>query len=155
MLRTTARSLFKRTAPVMCSGMNLPVTTLTGDEKMLVESVREFAKQKIAPITFQMDEDACMPKDLIDSCFENGLMGIETPSDLGGAGMSFFSSILAIEELARVDPAVSVMVDVQNTLVNNIFFRFANDKVRGEFLRCQVGVTALVPLLGTHLRKGK
>lgn len=134
MLRTTARSLFKRTAPVMCSGIPRPVTTLTDDEKMLVENVREFAKQKIAPITFQMDEDACMPKDLIDSCFENGLMGIETPSDLGGAGMSFFGSILAIEELARVDPAVSVMVDVQNTLVNNIFFRYGNDKVRNEFL---------------------
>jgi short/branched chain acyl-CoA dehydrogenase len=83
---------------------------------MLAESVRKFANETVKPRVLAMDESASMDPAVIKGCFEQGLMGVETPSELGGAGMSFFSSIVVIEELARVDPSVSVMVDVQNTL---------------------------------------
>lgn len=101
---------------------------------MLQKTVRDFALTHVAPRTLKMDEVQKMDKEVIDEAFKAGLMGIETPSDLQGSGMSFFSSILAIEELARIDAAVSVMVDVQNTLVNNIFFRYANDEQRAKYL---------------------
>ena len=61
-------------------------------------------------------------------------MGIEVPAEYGGANAGFFSSILAIEELAKVDPSITVMVDVQNTLVNNIFFKWANDEQKKKYL---------------------
>ena len=117
-----------------CSGIPTPVTHLTEEEKMLVTSVRDFSVSCIKPKVSQMDEDQKMCPELIKECFANGLMGIETPEANGGSGMSFFSSILAIEEIARIDASVSVMVDVQNTLVNNIFFRYANDAQRDQFL---------------------
>lgn len=101
---------------------------------MLQNSVREFANTVVKPRSLAMDEAAKMEPIVIQEAFKAGIMGIEVPSDLSGSGMSFFSSILAIEELARVDPAVSVMVDVQNTLVNNIFFRYANDAQRKKYL---------------------
>eukprot|EP00758_Cryptobia_borreli_P018440 Tbor_TRINITY_DN686_c0_g1::TRINITY_DN686_c0_g1_i1::g.1537::m.1537/K09478/ACADSB; short/branched chain acyl-CoA dehydrogenase len=134
MLRRSCTSLFQRTVPSLCCALPTPLTYLTDTEKMLVSSVKEFANQKIRPISARMDEEGSMDKDLIKECFSAGFMGIETPEEQSGSGMSFFSSILAIEELAKVDPAVSVMVDVQNTLVNNIFFRFANDELKKQFL---------------------
>lgn len=110
-----------------------PCTLLSEEEIALQSSVRDFA-QGFKPKVAEMDENMKMCPELIKSCFDNGLMGIETSTELGGSGFSFFGSILAIEELARVDPAVSVMVDVQNTLVNNIFFNFGNDFVKQKYL---------------------
>lgn len=113
----------------------LPVTTLTEDEQMLVQSVRDFAQKRIKPKVLEMDEAQTMDPDLIKEAFAQGLMGIEVPTKYaGGSGMSFFASVLAIEELARVDAAFSVMIDVQNTLVNNIFFNFANEDQRAKYL---------------------
>lgn len=137
MFRRTALSLVGRVTPVLRCAATLvptPCTLLTDEEKALQESVRQFALTHVAPRTLRMDEAQKMDKELIDEAFKAGLMGIETPSELQGCGMSFFSSILAIEELARIDAAVSVMVDVQNTLVNNIFFRYANEEQRAKYL---------------------
>lgn len=111
-----------------------PVTYLTSDERMLIESVRSYSLQHIVPRSRQMDEEGKMDPAVLKEAFANGLMSIETPVELSGGGMSFFSSVLAIEELARHDPAVSVTVDVQNTLVNNIFFRYANDEQKAKYL---------------------
>ena len=111
-----------------------PCTTLTDDERALQASVRQFALTHVAPVARQMDEESTLPKGLLPEAFKAGLMGIETPAEFGGAGMSFFSSILAIEELARVDAGFSGMIDVQNTLINNIFFRYANDAQRVKYL---------------------
>lgn len=116
------------------SSVPTPCTLLTDDEKALVSSVRDFAQKNIKPHVLRMDEAAKMDATLIEGCFANGFMGIETPAELGGTGASFFSSILAIEELAKIDPSVSVFVDVQNTLVNNIFFRYANEEQKKKFL---------------------
>jgi len=94
------------------------LTQLTEEEVMLRDTVRKFALDHVAPHVQAMDRDAKMRPEIVQQCFEAGLMGIETPEELDGAGMSFFSSIVVIEELARIDPSVSVMVDVQNTLAN-------------------------------------
>eukprot|EP00998_Keelungia_sp_KM082_P004050 NODE_1509_length_1312_cov_237.318987_g1496_i0.p1 GENE.NODE_1509_length_1312_cov_237.318987_g1496_i0~~NODE_1509_length_1312_cov_237.318987_g1496_i0.p1 ORF type:complete len:425 (+),score=110.27 NODE_1509_length_1312_cov_237.318987_g1496_i0:69-1277(+) len=106
---------------------------LTETETSLVNSVRDFAGSFRNQV-MDWDRAAAMPQSFIDSCFEQGLMGIETAEKYDGADMGFFSSILVIEELAKVDPSVSVMVDVQNTLVNNIFFRFANEEQKTKYL---------------------
>lgn len=83
-----------------------PVTVLSDDEQALREAVRHFAQTVVKPRVLSMDESATMAPDVIKGCFDQGLMGIETAQDQGGAGMSFFSSCLVIEELAKVDPSV-------------------------------------------------
>jgi alkylation response protein AidB-like acyl-CoA dehydrogenase len=80
-----------------------------------------------------MDREAKMPRELIDACFELGLMGIEIPDQYGGAGATFFMSILAVEELARVDPSLAVVVDVQNTLVNNALLRWGSEDQKSRY----------------------
>jgi alkylation response protein AidB-like acyl-CoA dehydrogenase len=81
-----------------------------------------------------MDETAQMDRALIDSCFELGLMGIEVPETWGGASSSFFTAVLVVEELSRIDPSVGVLVDVQNTLVNNCLLRYATESLKAEYL---------------------
>eukprot|EP01061_Rhynchopus_euleeides_P027258 TRINITY_DN44376_c0_g1_i1.p2 TRINITY_DN44376_c0_g1~~TRINITY_DN44376_c0_g1_i1.p2 ORF type:complete len:427 (+),score=204.08 TRINITY_DN44376_c0_g1_i1:103-1281(+) len=106
----------------------------TEDEKALQDMVSAFAQQVVGPKVPEMDETQKMCPDVIKQCFEQGLMGIDVESDLGGAGLGLFGSVLVIEELAKVDPSVSVMVDVQNTLVNNTFKNYANDAHKKEYL---------------------
>jgi alkylation response protein AidB-like acyl-CoA dehydrogenase len=101
-----------------------PLTTLTEEETMLRDTVRQFAQQEIAPRVRAMDEAQKLDADLLRQMFELGLMAIEAPPELGGAGASFFSAVLAVEEIARVDPAVAVIVDVQNTLAVNALLRW-------------------------------
>ncbi len=101
-----------------------PLTTLTEEETMLRDTVRQFAQQEIAPRVRAMDEAQKLDPDILRQMFELGLMAIEAPMELGGAGASFFSAVLAVEEIARVDPAVAVMVDVQNTLAVNALLRW-------------------------------
>jgi alkylation response protein AidB-like acyl-CoA dehydrogenase len=103
-----------------------PLTSLTNDEQLFFSEVEKFARTRIGPKVLEMDEAEKMDPGLLSEMFEMGLMGIEAPTDLGGAGGSFMMAILAIEALAKVDPSVSVICDVQNTLVNNIFMRYAN-----------------------------
>jgi alkylation response protein AidB-like acyl-CoA dehydrogenase len=109
------------------------LTVLNEDEKMFQGEIARFAQQVIKPKVLHMDETETMDPGLIKQLFETGLMGIELPEQLGGAGGSFFMAILAIEELSKVDPSVGVLVDVQNTLVNNIFLRYANDAQRKKY----------------------
>jgi len=110
-----------------------PLTQLSEDEQLFREQVRAFAEEKIRPQVSQMDAEASMPRSLIDECFELGLMGVEIPEVHGGAESSFFMAVLAVEELARVDASVAVLVDVQNTLVNNALARWANDEQKARY----------------------
>ncbi|MGB7355342.1 MAG: acyl-CoA dehydrogenase [Acidobacteriaceae bacterium] len=107
-----------------------PLTTLTEEETMLRDTVRQFAQQEIAPRVRAMDEAQKLDADLLRQMFGLGLMAIEAPPELGGAGASFFSAVLAVEEIARVDPAVAVMVDVQNTLAVNALLRWGTVEQR-------------------------
>ncbi|MGZ5483962.1 MAG: acyl-CoA dehydrogenase [Pyrinomonadaceae bacterium] len=111
-----------------------PLTTLSEDEQMFRDSVREFAEGEIRKRVERMDEQGQMDADLIQQCFDLGLMGIETPEEFGGAGGSFFQAILAVEELSRVDASVGVLVDVQNTLVNNAIVRWGNPEQKKKYL---------------------
>jgi len=113
---------------------HLPLTDLTDEERLLRTNVRAFAETEIAPLTYEMDERAEMPYALIESLFDLGIMGIEVPENYGGAGGYFFLSIIAVEELSRVDPSVAVVVDVQNTLVINAVLRWGSESVQQRFL---------------------
>jgi len=111
-----------------------PLTTLTEDEQMFRASVREFAEGELRPRVAEMDEHAKLDPGLIKQCFDLGLMGIETPEEFDGAGSSFFTAILAVEELSRVDASVGVLIDVQNTLVNNALIRWGTQEQKAKYL---------------------
>ncbi|MGC2658183.1 MAG: acyl-CoA dehydrogenase family protein, partial [Bryobacteraceae bacterium] len=96
-----------------------PLTVLDEEERLFQSSVREFAKDRISPYVGAMDEASALRQGLLAEMFAFGLMGIEVKEEYGGQGGSFFQSVLAVEELAKVDPAVSVVVVVKNTLVTN------------------------------------
>jgi alkylation response protein AidB-like acyl-CoA dehydrogenase len=111
-----------------------PLTRLSEDEEMFRASVREFAEGELRPRVEEMDEAGKLDPALIKQCFDLGLMSIETPEEYGGAGASFFTAIVGVEELSRVDPSVGVFVDVQNTLVNNALIRWANEEQKKKYL---------------------
>lgn len=110
-----------------------PLTALTEDEELFRSAVREFALAEVAPRVARMDEAQAIDADLVEQLFGMGLMGIEIPEALGGTGASFFTSIVVVEELSAVDPAVAVLVDVQNTLVINAFSRWASDEQKARW----------------------
>ncbi|XP_049849875.1 probable short/branched chain specific acyl-CoA dehydrogenase [Schistocerca gregaria] len=110
------------------------LTCLTEDESLLRDTVARFSAEKIAPLVKKMDETCTLDPSIIKACFENGLMGIEIDQELGGAGISFFSSIIAIEELAKVDPSVSIFVDVQNTLAGTAIRQFGSKDLQAKYL---------------------
>jgi short/branched chain acyl-CoA dehydrogenase len=111
-----------------------PLTVLSEEEQMFQQMVRDFAIEKIRPLVPQMDHDATMSKDLIKSFFELGIMGIEVPEQFGGAGSTFFNAVLVVEELSHVDASCGVIVDVQNTLVNNALVRWGSDGQKSKYL---------------------
>jgi butyryl-CoA dehydrogenase/short/branched chain acyl-CoA dehydrogenase len=110
-----------------------PLTTLTDEEALFQQSVREFAEQEIRPLSAQMDEDGKFSPELLQKLFDLGLMGIGIPEEYGGQGGTFFNSILAVEELSRVDPSAGVIVDVQNTLVNNAILLWGNEEQKKKY----------------------
>lgn len=111
-----------------------PLTVYSEDENMFRASVREFAEGEIRPRREAMDEHAKMDASIIKHLFDLGLMSIETPEEYGGTGASFFSAIIGVEELSRVDPSVGVLMDVQNTLVNNALIRWGNPEQKKKYL---------------------
>lgn len=121
-------------APETTSESILPLTSLTQDEKIMRDTVRRFAQKKIAPRVHEMDEAQKLHPEILRELFTLGLMGIEVPVDFGGSGASFFSSVLAVEEISRVDPAVAVIVDVQNTLTVNALLRWGNADQQNRYL---------------------
>ena len=111
-----------------------PLTELSEDENLFLATVRKFAQEQIAPLTRRMDEDQHMDAGVIRSLFELGLMGISIPEEYGGSAGSFFDSVLAVEAISAVDPAVGVLVDVQNTLAVTALMRWATDEQKKKYL---------------------
>jgi len=111
-----------------------PLTELAEDEKLFRDSVLEFAEGQVRPLVREMDEHAKMSRALIDQLFDLGVMGIEIPDAYGGAGASFFHSVLAVEALSSVDPSVGLLVDVQNTLVTNALLRWGTEDLKQRYL---------------------
>jgi butyryl-CoA dehydrogenase/short/branched chain acyl-CoA dehydrogenase len=124
-----------------------PLTSLTDEELLFRQSIREFAEQQVRPLASEMDEKGKFAPELLQQFFELGLMGIEVPEEYGGQGGNFFNAILAVEELSRVDASAGVIVDVQNTLVNNAILRWGNEEQKKKYLARQsvdtVGAYAL------------
>lgn len=114
--------------------MHLALTQLSDDEIAFKSAIREFAEGEIKPLVHKMDHEQKMDPGLIKKFFEMGLMGIESPEKYGGAGSTFTMACLAIEELGRIDGAVSVLVDVQNTLVTNAFIKWGNEEQKQKYL---------------------
>jgi alkylation response protein AidB-like acyl-CoA dehydrogenase len=110
------------------------LTTLTEDERLFRDSVYEFANREIRPLSREMDERGRIPQALIDKLFALGVMGIEVPEEFGGGAAGFFHAVLAVEALSRVDPAVGVLADVQNTLVINALQCWGHDALRQTYL---------------------
>jgi len=110
-----------------------PLTQLTEDEQMFREAVRDFAEREIKPLVSAMDHAAEFDKSLLPKLGELGLMGIDIPEQYGGAGGSFFMSVLAVEELARVDASTAVLVDVHNTLMNVALGQFGSDDLKARY----------------------
>src|ERR1700683_5056552 len=112
----------------------VPLTTLSEDEVLFRDNIRQFADEKIRPLVKEMDEKAVFDKELIHDFFQLGLMGIEIPEQYGGGSATFFEAILAVEELSRVDASSGVIVDVQNTLVNNALLRWGTAEQKKRYL---------------------
>ena len=110
------------------------LTQLTQDEMDFKQAVREFAEGEVKPLVHEMDKNAEMNKELVKKFFEMGFMGIETPENYGGIGASFIMACLVVEELGRIDGSVSVLVDVQNTLVTNAFLKWGSDSLKERYL---------------------
>jgi butyryl-CoA dehydrogenase/short/branched chain acyl-CoA dehydrogenase len=111
-----------------------PLSLLSEDERLFFDTVAAFSEQRVRPRVSAMDTAGALDRDLILALFELGLMGIEIPSEYGGSGSSFFNAILAVQALSRVDPSVAVLVDVQNTLVNNAVLRWGNPEQKARYL---------------------
>lgn len=110
-----------------------PLTMINDEESLFRQSVREFAEKDIRPLVREMDEKGKFEPALIKQFFELGLMGIAIPEEFGGQGGSFFMSILAVEEVSRIDASAGIVVDVQNTLVNNAILRWANEDQKKRY----------------------
>ncbi|HEY3929320.1 MAG TPA: acyl-CoA dehydrogenase [Candidatus Koribacter sp.] len=111
-----------------------PLTALTEDEILFRDNVRQFADEVVKPHVKEMDEKGVFEHSLIDQFHQLGLMGIEVPEEYGGGGGTFFEAILAVEEMSRVDASAGVIVDVQNTLVNNALLRWGNADQKKRYL---------------------
>src|SRR5947199_4197981 len=111
-----------------------PLTTFAEDEILFRDNIRQFAEDKVRPLVKEMDEKGVFDHDLIQQFFQLGLMGIEIPEQYGGGGGKFFEAILAVEEMSRVDASAGVIVDVQNTLVNNAILRWGNEEQKKRYL---------------------
>jgi alkylation response protein AidB-like acyl-CoA dehydrogenase len=111
-----------------------PLTSFTEDELLFRDNIRQFAEEKIRPLVKEMDEKGVFDHALLEQFFQLGLMGIEIPEQYGGGAGTFFEAILAVEEFSRVDASAGVVVDVQNTLVNNALLRWATEEQKKRYL---------------------
>src|SRR5688572_17789771 len=111
-----------------------PLSILTDDERLFYDGMYEFADREVRPLVRQMDEQAKIPRPLIDRLFELGVMGIEIPESFGGGGATFFHAVLAVEAFSRDDASVVVSVDVQNTLVINALVRDGSEDIKPRYL---------------------
>ena len=116
------------------SVMSSPLTMLSDDEQLFRDSCRSFAEERIQPLVRRMDEEAKLDAGIIPQLFDLGLMGIHIPEEFGGSAGSFFMSVLAVEEVSKVDASFGVFIDVQNTLVNNALLRWASDDQKRVYL---------------------
>ncbi len=146
-LSVTAR---RRNSPIDITDVPpTPISHMSETEAMMADSVSKFANDIIAPKVREMDENESMDPSIVEQLFEQGLMGVEIPEEYGGAGMNFTAAIVGIEELARVDPSVSVMVDVHNTLVNTAVLKWGSTELKKKWLpKLATNTVGTIPIPG-------
>ncbi|KAL1460484.1 hypothetical protein WDU94_012464 [Cyamophila willieti] len=111
-----------------------PLTILTDEENLMRETVAKLAKEQIAPYVQKMETEQKIDDNVMKTLFENGLLGVEIPQEYGGSGLSFMTDILIVEEIARVDPSVSVLVDIHNTLINDLIVHMGTTEQKAKYL---------------------
>lgn len=111
-----------------------PVTVLSEEESLMKNTAFKFANERIKPLVKEMDEQSHMPDSLVKELFDNGLLGVEIPAAYGGSESTFFASNLIIEEIAKVDMSVSVLIDIQNTLINTLFMKLGTEEQKTQYL---------------------
>jgi short/branched chain acyl-CoA dehydrogenase len=111
-----------------------PLTVFSEDEEMTRDAVRAWAREELLPVVREMDHEGRLKHEILESLFAQGFMGMEIPEDYGGAGLSFTSACLAIEEISRVDPSVSILVDIHNTLTNNAVRFWGSEDLKDRWL---------------------
>lgn len=129
-LGAAARELHT-TSPVL---QHLPLSFLTEDESMMKETVAKLARDEIQPLVRKMENEHKVDEGLLRKLFENGLMGLEVPVEYDGAGSNFLTTILAVEELSKVDASVGALVDIHNTLVNSLVKKVASEEQKRKYL---------------------
>lgn len=112
----------------------LPLTYLSEDERVMQETVSRVAKEQILPHVRTMENEKKINDSVLKALFENGLMGIQTPSDYNGSECNFLTAVLIVEEISKVDPSVAALVDIHNTLVNSVFIKYANKEQKEKYL---------------------
>lgn len=118
--RKLAQGREVHSSPVGAQAAHLPLSFLSEDEQMMKESVAKLAKEEVLPLVAKMEREHKIDSGLLRKLFENGLMGLEVPAEYDGTGCNFLSTILAVEELSKVDASVGALVDIHNTLVNSL-----------------------------------
>jgi butyryl-CoA dehydrogenase/short/branched chain acyl-CoA dehydrogenase len=111
-----------------------PLTRLSEEERLFRETVRQFAVETVGPHVREMDEKGAFRPQILKEFFKLGLMGISIPEQYGGQDGSFFMAVLAVEALSTVDPSAGIIVDVQNTLVNDALLRWGSEEQKQRFL---------------------
>ena len=109
-------------------------TSLSEIEEEIRTATARWVDAEVAPRVRAMDDAAALDPAVLRGLFDNGFMGVEIDEEYGGAGLNFTSSLLVVEEVARADPSVAVLVDIQNTLVNNMFRFWASEPLKAEWL---------------------
>lgn len=111
-----------------------PLTTLTEDEQMMKETVARLSKEQILPLVREQEKEGAIRPEVLKMLFDNGLMGIEIPTDYSGSGCNFMTTVQIVEELSKVDPSVGALVDIHNTLVNNVIMKLGNPEQKQKYL---------------------
>ena len=107
---------------------------LNEEQKMFRDMVRDFAKNEVEPGASERDKKAEFPHDLIKEMGELGLMGVFIPEEYGGSGADVISYLLAVEELAKVDPGVAVSMSVNNSVCCFPILKFGTEEQKKRFL---------------------
>jgi alkylation response protein AidB-like acyl-CoA dehydrogenase len=108
--------------------------TFTQEQQQLRRSVREFAEGEITPHVMEWDEASHFPLEIIPKLAEMGLLGVIFPERYGGAGLGYIEYAMVIEELARVDGSVGLIVAAHNSLCSNHIFKFGTESQKQKYL---------------------
>ena len=128
-LAPTSETLLPNTAS---AGLNFG---LSDDQRLIVQTVREFCQAKIAPLSAEYDRSGEYPREQLSGLAALGLMGATVPEAWGGAGLDSVTYALCLEEIAAADASVAVIVSVQNGLPEQMILKYGTDTQRERYLR--------------------